>query len=109
MQYFIVQNYDDNPDYENTRQQFINLQEAQRTIQKKDDDIPVAPVSGAQIRQSLSELKQGDDNKHPYQKKINNLSVICDSISHILFFRLQQSSELANSIKEIRSHKRRSN
>lgn len=55
------QEYDENPDYEHVKQQFMNLQAAQRSIIKKADDGPVqaAPYSTAKIQKSLNELKQG--------------------------------------------------
>lgn len=57
---FVYQEYEENPDYEHVKQQFMNLQAAQRTIHKKADDIPaVAPFSHAKIQKSLGELKQG--------------------------------------------------
>lgn len=63
------QEYDENPDYEHVKQQFMNLKAAQRSIIKKADDGPVqaAPYSTAKIQKSLNELKQG----------IYHLSVSC--------------------------------
>lgn len=62
MFYDFSQEYDENPDYEHVKQQFMNLQAAQRSIVKKQDDAPVqaVPMSASKIQQSLSELKQGN-------------------------------------------------
>lgn len=58
----IRQDYDDSQDEnsEHMRQQFLNLQAAQRGINKKSEVQPVQPpLSGQQIEQALTELKQG--------------------------------------------------
>lgn len=57
---FFSQDYDENPDYAHVKQQFMNLQAAQRSINKKSDEmIAPVPFSDAKIKNSLSELRQG--------------------------------------------------
>lgn len=50
-----------NSNYEHfLKQHIMNLQEAQRSMNKKSDDSAVsAPLSGPKIQKSLSELKEG--------------------------------------------------
>lgn len=75
--------YAENPDYafEHLKSQFMNLQAAQRNINKKAD---VPAISNVQVRTSLNELKQG-----------NCLSFLSflekKSITFNMFCRLQQS------------------
>ena len=56
--FFLTQEYDENIDYEH---QFMNLQAAQKSINKKADSFqPPAPLSATQIQNALKELKQGN-------------------------------------------------
>jgi hypothetical protein len=50
---------DEHPDYENLKQQFLNLQAAQRNINKKADENP-APYSETKVQLELSQLRQGE-------------------------------------------------
>lgn len=59
--YFLIKDYEENgSDYGHVRQQFMNLQAAQKSISKKSEEVTNDQFSKSSIDETPVELKEGD-------------------------------------------------
>lgn len=60
---FFLQDFEGIPDYDHIKEQFLNLQAAQRNVLKKAESVqPPTRLSETQIQKAISDLKQGMKN-----------------------------------------------